>query len=381
MEEKFGVVVAIGIAIFGLVFVINNADGGFGGGIFDGEQDTERVFVDKSYGKIGESNSDDRVIEFGDFTVGEARGNIRAYRNERATVSDSLFGGENIVFRYNATQPRTGNVTFEVLGREGKGNVYVQVNGQRLFSEPMISTASPTVRVPEDVLEPGINRFEIGVDRNSFFGSTEYALEEVEARVNDRKFHDYEDNFQIYSYELEDYVESPLTFTITDSIKTSPLEITVNDQTVYSKDQVRSQEEVEITPRNADLTPGSNEITFSTDRPSEYNIENAQLTMRYIGNVQRQNIEFDFELNDDQQDLVGQDETAERISFEYQNLLPSPRPVSIGLNDFQTTINPENGQNTIDLDEGVIQGENSFSFRSNGTYRLDNLRVYTEGEE
>ncbi|MFQ3275122.1 MAG: hypothetical protein ACI9LV_000087 [Candidatus Nanohaloarchaea archaeon] len=378
MEEKFGVVVAIGIAVFGLVFVANSADGGF----LTGEsQDTESVFVDKSYGKLGESNPDDRVIEFGDFTVGEARGNIRAYRNEEASISDSLFGGENIVFRYNATQPRTGNVTFEVLGREGQGSVYVEVNGQRLFSEPLIATGSPRVEVPRSALKTGINRFEIGVERESFFGSTNYALEEVEARVNDRKFHDYEDNFQIYSYELEDYVESPLTFTITDSIKTSPLEITINDQTVYSKDQVRSQEEVEITPRNANLDPGSNQITFSTDRPSEYNIENAQMTMRYIGNVERQNIEFDFELNDDQLDLANQEDTSEYISFEYQNLLPSPRPVNIRLNDYSETMNPENGENTIELEEDVIQGENTFSFRSNGTYQLDNLRVYTEGEE
>lgn len=378
MEEKFGIVLAIGLAVFGLTFVANNADTGFLDG---GEQDTERVFVDKSYGKIGESNPDDRVIEFGDFTVGEARGNIRAYRNERASVSDSLFGGESIVFRYNATQPRTGNVTFEVLGREGQGNVYVDVNGQRYFSEALIATGSPEVEIPQSALKTGINRFEIGVERNSFFGSTEYALEEVETRINDRKFHDYEDNFQIYSYELEDYVESPLTFTITDSVKTSPLEISINDQTVYSKDQVRSQNEVEITPRNANLDPGSNEITFSTDRPSEYNIENAQMTMRYIGNVERQNIEFGFELNDDQLDLVNQEDTSEYISFEYQNLLPSPRPVNIRLNDYSETLNPENGENTIELEEGVIQEENSFSFRSNGTYQLDNLRVQTEGEE
>lgn len=378
MEEKFGIVVAIGLAVFGLAFVANSADGGF---LTDNDQETESVFIDKSYGKLGESNPDDRVIDFGDFTVGEARGNIRAYRNERASISDSLFGGENIVFRYNATQPRKGNVTFEVLGREGQGNVYVEVNGQRYFSEALIATGSPTVEVPQDALKPGINRFEIGVERSSFFGSTNYALEEVEARVNDRKFHDYEDNFQIYSYELEDYVESPLTFTITDSVKTSPLDITINDQTVYSKEQVRSQEEVEITPRNANLDPGSNEITFSTNQPSEYNIDNAQITMRYIGNVERQNIEFDFELNQDQLDLADQEDTSEYISFEYQNLLPSPRPVKISLNDYSETINPENGENMVELEEDVIQEENSFSFRSNGTYQLDNLRIQTEGGE
>lgn len=376
MEEKFGAVVAIGLAVFGLVFVANTADTGF----FDDNQETESVFVDKSYGQLGESNPDDRAVRFGDFTVGEARGNIRAYRDEEASVSDSLLGGEELVFRYNATQPRSGNITFEVLGREGKGDVYVKVNGEQLFSEPLIATGSPEIEVPQSALETGINRFEIGVKRDSFFGSTKYSLEEVEARINDRKFHDYQDTFQIYSYELEDYVESPLTFSISDSVKTSPLDISINDRTVYSKEQVRSEEEVEITPRNADLTPGSNEITFSTDRPSEYSIQNAQITMRYIGNVERQNVDFDFDLSNSQIDLVEGDDTSEYISFEYQNLLPSPRPVSIRLNDYQQSLNPENGENRIELEEDVLDNENSFSFKSNGTYQLNNLRIYSEGE-
>lgn len=376
MEEKFGAVVAIGLAVFGLAFVANIADTGS----FDSNQETESVLVDKSYGQLGESNSDDRAVRFGDFTVGEARGNIRAYRDEEASVSDSLLGGEKLVFRYNATQPRTGNITFEVLGREGKGNVYLEVNGEQLFSEPLIATGSPEIEVPQSALETGINRFEIGVKRDSFFGSTKYSLEEVEARINDRKFHDYQDTFQIYSYELEDYVESPLTFSISDSVKTSPLDISINDRTVYSKEQVRSEEEVEITPRNADLTPGSNEITFSTDRPSEYSIQNAQITMRYIGNVERQNVDFDFDLSNSQIDLVEGDDTSEYISFEYQNLLPSPRPVSIRLNDYQQNLNPENGENRIELEEDVLDNENSFSFKSNGTYQLNNLRIYSEGE-
>lgn len=376
MEEKFGAVVAIGLAVFGLAFVANIADTGS----LDSNQETESVFVDKSYGQLGESNPDDRAVRFGDFTVGEARGNIRAYRDEEASVSDSLLGGEKLVFRYNATQPRTGNITFEVLGREGKGNVYLDVNGEQLFSEPLIATGSPEIEVPQSALKTGINRFEIGVKRDSFFGSTDYSLEEVEARINDRKFHDYQDTFQIYSYELEDYVESPLTFSISDSVKTSPLDITINDRTIYSKEQVRSEEEVKITPRNADLTPGSNEITFSTDRPSEYSIENAQITMRYIGNVERQNIEFDFDLSNAQMDLVEGDDTTEYISFEYQNLLPSPRPVSISLNDYQQNLNPENGENRIELEEDILDNENSFSFKSNGTYQLNDLRIYSEGE-
>lgn len=378
MEETFGVVLVLGLAVFGSIFVLQSADSGF---LSTGGDEVDTVFVDKSYGTLGESNPDDRVIEFGDFTVGEARGDVRAYRNEKATISDSLMGGDSIVFRYNATQPKQGGITFEVLGREGKGEVYVNINGEEIYSEALIATGTPEITVPQEKLKNGINRFEIGVKRSSFFGSSTYTIEEIEARVNDRKFHDYEDTFQIYDYELQDYVESPLTFTIQDSVKTSPLTISINDNQVYSREQVRSQQEVEVTPREADLHTGANEITFSTDRPAEYSINNAQMTMRYVGNVERQDIVFDFNLSSSQLDYTGKEHSQEYVQFDYQNLMPSAREVSVGLNDFQTTLVPESGTNSIELPEGTLQDENSFELRSNGTYQINRLRVYSEGGE
>lgn len=376
MEEAFGTVLVLGLAIFGLVFVVQSADSGF----LDGDtEEVDTVFVDKSYGTLGESNPDDRVIDFGQFNVGEARGEVRAYRNEKDTISDSLLGGENIVFRYNATQPRQGDLTFEVLGRDGQGEVYLKVNGEKIYSEAMIATGTPEITIPQENLQNGINRFEIGVERSSFLGSSTYTLEEIEARVDDRKFHDYEDTFQIYDYELQDYVESPLTFTIQNSIKTSPLTITINDNEVYSEERVRSQQQVEVTPQNADLSTGANEISFSTERPAEYSIGNAQLTMRYLGNVERQNVVFDFNMSQSQLDNVDQEDNSAYISFDYQNLLPSAREVSIRVNDFRTTIIPDSGENRIEVPDETLQEENSFAFRTNGTYQLNRLRIYSEG--
>jgi hypothetical protein len=376
MEETFGIVLVLGLAIFGSIFVVQSADGGF----LSGDEEVDTVFVDKSYGTLGESNPDDRVIDFGDFTVGEARGEVRAYRNEKATISDSLLGGENIVFRYNATQPRQGDLAFEVLGRDGRGEVYVKANGEEIYSEALIATGTPEIVIPQENLQTGINRFEIGVKRSSFLGSSTYTLEEIETRVNDRKFHDYQDTFQIYDYELQDYVESPLTFSIEDSVMTSPLTVEVNGNELFSREQVRSQQEIEVTPQNADLRTGANEITFSTDRPAEYSINSAQLTMRYLGNVERQNVVFEFNMTDRQLNRVeGEDSTAV-VSFDYQNLMPSAREVNIRVNGFSRTLVPENGDNRVELPEETLDNENSFSFRNNGTYQLNRLRIYSEGD-
>lgn len=371
----FITVVVLGISIFGLFFIAGQAEGD----IFDfstEEPDQEIVFEQKSPGTVGQSNPDHRTIEFGDFTVGEARGSITAYSRTQQEISDRLFGGEQIWFNYNATQPEGGNVTFEVLGRDGKGQVYVDVNGERVFSEYLVSTGNPEIEIPKENINTGMNRFEIGVKRQSFLGSSKYVLEDIEVNINDRKFHDYTDSFQIYQYELEDYVESPLTFQVSNSVKTSPLEVYVNDQQVYSKAQVRAEESIQITPQNTDLHTGANTIRFETDsRPAQYTIENTQMTMRYVGNSQGENVLSNFGINQSGLDYAERDDTTEYITFNYQNLLPSPREIHIQLNEFTTTIKPTNGQNRINFSASELRESNHLAIQSRGTYQMNNLRV------
>jgi len=378
MQEKFGAVLAAGIAVFGLIFVLNQ-------GTLDLEAqqpavEKNQTIYETNVGKIGESQPDLRTIRIGSFTVGEARGDIQAYYNDRAVIKDSLLEDEKLRFNYNATSPKRGSLRFEVLGKRGDGSVYLKVNGDKVFQQPLISTGTPEIGIPRQKLSPGENTFELGVKRDGLLSSSEYTLEEIELEVNDRKFHDRTETFSIYGYELEDYIGSPLTFSITESIKTAPLRIKVNGQNVYSMAQQRvSGERVELTPSNADLRPGSNTITFETDRAAEYNIQNAFINMRYLGNVDRQDVSFSFDVEDRR--FSEQEDTREYISFDYQNLLPSPRPLRIELNDFNTTLTPRNGLNEVTIPEGTLEDENTIMLRSNGTYQINTLRVISERAE
>ncbi len=378
MNKEFAGVLAAGLAIFGLIFVANNVDGlDFG----VGEQPEEMVLMKESPGQVGDSNRDFRTIDFGDFTVGEARGEITAYERERVELSDSLFSGNSVWFQYNATQPRGGEVTFEVLGREGTGSVYVEVNGEKVYSEPLIASSTPEITIPDGSFRPGMNDVEIGVNRDEFFSSSTYAIEELDVVVNDRKFHDFQEDFQLYEYEMADYVESPLTFRITDSVKTSPLKIWVNDNQIYDREQVRVEETVKITPSNADLSPGSNSIKFGTEGEAMYELSNTGMTVRYVGTTEIQDIETDFSLNSSQLNYAEREDTAEYLVFDYQNLLPSPRPMEIVLNSDSRTLNPSNGRNRISIDEENLEGENELMIRSNGTYQMNSLRMVSREVE
>ncbi|MFB6199296.1 MAG: hypothetical protein ABEJ83_00330 [Candidatus Nanohaloarchaea archaeon] len=378
MEGKFLPILAVGLTIFGLIFIANSTDTD---GLFTGGSDTmSMTLYETSLGKVGQTNSDFRTIDLGSFTAGETRGMIEAYSKDRAEVTSGLFGGKTVKFRYNGTQPFEGNLTFEVLGRKGDGKVWVKVNGKKVFEKALISTATPTVTIPRQNLNPGMNTIRIGAS-SGLLSSVTYALEDIQAVINDRKFHNYEDSFVIYSYELQDYVKSPLSFTVTKAIKTKPLKISINGNKVFSDKLVRVQnKKVEVNPSNADLHPGANKIEFSTEGSAVYHIQDAELTMHYMANIDRKNFSTVFELNQTQLDYVKKDSTAEKLVFDYQNLLPSPRPVYIKFNSFNKTFIPENAVNRISLDEKHFKEENSLNIQSNGTYKISQISIKSQKE-
>lgn len=361
-----------GLTVFGLVIIADQASDN---GIFEPteEEPEETVYFTESFGTVGETAADHRTVELGDFTAGEGRGEVLGFQQERTTVNDRIFRGQSLNFEYNATQPRNGNITFEVLGRDTPGTVYVRVNGETVFNEHLIATSTPEVHIPEEHMRHGINRFEIGVNRDGFFSSSEYVLEDVELRVSDRKFHAHRDSFRIYGYEIEDHLSSDLNFRIGESIKEEPLQIHVNDEEVYSREQVRTEEEVEIDLEH--LRTGSNSIRFSTDRPARYVLEDVDITMRYIGPVNTRRISTDFQMDADQRDYAHRDETSEHMRFQYRSLLPTTRPLEIRLNDDVRTVTPSNGLNRYEIPEGTLQEHNSLEIRSNGTYIMENFEI------
>jgi hypothetical protein len=374
MEEPFVAVVVITLAVLGL-FVVLDLEG-FSIGDQTGEPE-RMVFVSESFGQIGSTGTDFRTLDLGSFSVGEGRGEVTAFEREGpVSVSQGLLSRKELAFSYNATQPRDGAVTFEVLGREGGGELYVDVNGQRVFERDLLSEGTPEITVPQQRLNPGTNIFVVGTTRGGLLGSSEYRLEEVRGTVNDRRFSDVERSFTLYGYELRDFQDADLSFEVARSERGAPLQISVNGNQVYSKRQLAvPQETVNLTPVNADLVPGANTVEFDTRRPSVYTLRDAEITVSYLGNVEQGSARTQFELAPSETDYADSEDTRETLQFNYQNLLPSPTPVTVELNNYTTSITPENGRNTIDIPEGEIKEQNTLEFRSRGTFQLQGVEV------
>ncbi len=371
MDEKFGVVLVAGLTVFGLIFIYDEATDGI-----TVEEEDEMVLYEKDFGTVGSEEHDHRTISLGDFNVGHGRGDVLAFERSRSSISDRLgpFRGQKLYFDYNATQPQDGKLEFEVLGREGSGAVYLKVNGEKVFDEHLVSTSNPEIEIDEEHLRHGVNEFELGVNRDGIFSGSEYVLEDVELRVSDRTFSDHRDNFRVYSFEIEDFVESELTFDIQEAVREEPLEITVNDDEIYNREQARTTgEEAEIPLES--LNAGSNTIEFSTSRPAEYHIENADITVRSVEAVQREEINEEFELSGEQLNFADRQDTQEIISFDYRSLLPTNRNLNITLNEETHSIEPETGFNQHNVSEDVLQEDNELEIKSNGAYVLEDFRI------
>ncbi len=372
MAERFGVVVAIGLTFFGLMMIAaQDLDFQIGS-----SQPDSMLLAAESFGEVGGATTDIRTVNFGTFNIGEGRGQIQAYQSDEERLTNSLFSGTTVTVLYNGTQPTESEVSFEVLGKEGSGALFVKANGQKVFENQLVTSATEEIQIDRSNLKTGINKIEMGVNKGGLLGSTEYLLEDLEVTVDDRKFNDHVDNFQMYQYELKDFREANLTFNIpTDSsVITSPLEIEVNDNTVFSRQSVRSEQQVSLSRSEADLRPGYNTIEFKTDADAKYTLENTQLTVRYLGTTQDTDRNVSVSINDTQENYINREDTQETLTFDYQ-FLSGDKNLEVSLGSYNTTLSPVNGQNRLDIPEGSFDDEANIRFEGSGSFSLNNIRL------
>jgi hypothetical protein len=374
MSQSFAAVVVVGLAIFGLAFIANEASLDFSR---DQPADSLEMYS-RNIGTIGSAESDLRTVSFGSFTVGECKGEVTAAREEQLTVSNRLLSSDTYSFEYSAVQPDAGKVSFEVLGKEGYGGVYVDVNGRRVFQEPLVQGGTPEIEIPASALKNGRNSIEIGTTKGGVFQSSRYVLEDFQTTVTDRKFNDQVDSFRIYDYELRNFVAGNLSFRIGESVMTSPLNIDVNGEQVYSLSRVRGAETVEINPQNANLGVGFNTVRFGTEGDASYTVQDAQLAVRYVGRTTRAEYADSFTLDRNELSYVQRNDTREQVSFSYETLVGSPGQINVTINGESKVFTPRIGQNSYRVDASVFEEENNVLVSGEGAFRINSISASSE---
>jgi len=375
MEQAFVVVMVAGLTVFGLVFVSME-------GFSTTESGDQMVLFNKTVGTVGDITEDLRTVELGTFTVGEGRGEVQAFRSDEETISHGRMFSDPLTFQYEASQPRNGTLNFRVIGREGDGSVYVNVNGNRIFEEPMVSDFSGTgteIDIGQSSLNAEVNNFEIGTTKGGLLSSTEYLLEDVELEIDDRKYHERRETFSMYTHEFENFRGAEVGFRIPAdaSAPAEPLEIRVNDNTVNEQARAQGEYTVDLTEQNSDLRPGQNEIHFLTSGQAFYDIKNAYIEVGYAVTSDPESQTEEIQLSESELDYVNNDNTDEALNFKYVNL-NNPNNLQIDLNNESYSLNPQNGRNTQEINEGVLGEDNILTLSSQGSFRIENLELVSE---
>lgn len=375
MEQAFAVVLVAGLTVFGLAFVGME-------GFTTEEPQNEMVIFDKSIGTVGDVTEDLRTTEIGTFTVGEGRGDVQAFRIDEEKISNGRIFNSPLTFQYEASQPKNGTLDFRVIGRDGSGSVYFEVNGNRIFEEPMVSDFSgsgTTIEVGQQVLDSGVNNFELGTTKGGILSSTEYLLEDIELEVNDRNYHERRENFDMYTHEFQNFRGATLNFRIPadSSVPQEPLEIRVNDNTVSEQTRAQGEYSVELTEENSELRPGQNEIHFLTSGQAFYDVENAYIEVGYAVTSDPESRTETIELSESEIEFVNDKNTEETLEFDYVNL-NNPNDLQIDLNNETYDLTPQNGQNTKEINEEVLEEENILTLSSQGSFRIENLQLVSK---
>jgi hypothetical protein len=372
----------VALAILGAGALFTSVDLGDNLGAADSsglKQETTLLLA--SPGEIGDTRSNTRVSRIGSFSVGQTRGEVQAVNENQVTLSDTVLGGESADYTYDASEPRGGIISFNVEGRQGVGKVTVSVNGKDLWSKALVQGGSPEIQIPEAALGPGKNTVKFQAESPGILDATEYRIEDLSVNIKDRKLHSREENFKLYGFELRNYIEGELTFTITESVPSTPLDISVNGNEIYSFSQIPVTESVNITPADSGITPGSNTITFSTSRPSEYQIQNAQIAVRYLSASSKAERSFDFTATKSQQEFADKDSTKETVEFDYLPLTGQTPPLELSVNNLSKTVEPETGSNTVELPETSYDASNTLTVTSQSPFKTTNLRLKSSEQQ
>jgi hypothetical protein len=375
MSNSFVAVVAVGLTVFGLAFIATEADIGLGE-----DQPDERIFFDKDIGQVGNIESDVRNVNLGSFTVGEGRGNIQVYRRDSVEISQGRIFSDPIKFSYNASVPENGSVSFRVLGREGNGDIYIKVNGETVFSEPMTSDFTGTgseFEIGAEHIDRGVNKFKIGAKRGSWLSPTSYDLENIEVEVNDRDFHERIETFRIFENEFENLNDVELSFRIpsqTSQVE-SPLEIRVNNNTIREDTLVGNEYTEELTTENSGLNPGRNKIHFLTFGQGFYQIDNAIVDIHYSVTTNQASRSERIELSAADIGFINRENTFTELRYDYTNI-NDPNRVNITLNDRSYDLRPQNGENQLEIEEDVLkEGDNILTLSGPSSFEIENLRL------
>lgn len=375
--EEFVYVLLAGVAIFliaGLLVGIPPLGG-------QEEIKTQTLF-EEDFGSIGKVNTTFRRIRMNDFSVGVTRSNRTVEEVEEVEIKNGFFGENSRTIKFDAENPKSAYLSFEVYDTNLYGDLKVIVNGEEDVSSKMMTGITPNLKLEN--VKKGKNTVKIKAEGPGlrFWAPNLYILKDLELKVNDYGHHSFSKVFNVFEYELRGFSHGEFKFFVDEARRNSNLDLKVNGRKIYSQKPLRRPlpYRVRFQANNTDLNLGENTFKFSTGENSEYHIDNPRLNLFYFGNPERTTIQREFRVFKPVCEDLGKEDVRGVITFESKVYIPNKLEVYLENKTF--SFYPESGKNKLFFDqEDIKEDENEIRLETEGSFEIKNFKIETRENE
>ncbi|MCK5477153.1 MAG: hypothetical protein KAI55_04495, partial [Candidatus Aenigmarchaeota archaeon] len=345
--DLFSKTIMGGIIIY-FAFVImfslsDGSDGGDGFGFFDSLFGSKKtVFLSKDVGTFGTVKSARRIFNLGgesgvNISSGKKQDEIIKEIGEDMEITAMLFSkqGQTIYFERPANFENIF-VGFNVDGKySSMGDLIVKIGNNTIYRSKDKGLVCFTI--PEESLNStGSYNITIIADKSeNVFGKTHYI-------ISDLKIIAQKDVFEVFfpipleDYEIDGWNEGIIDFIVEEAVRSSPLEIIINNNVVYSQKPL-PMEKYEMTFSNleAKMMPKENIVVFSTKSDSNYILSNVHISVKYYDTDTVTNKKYSFYLSEKDINLMKKNNV--KLNFTIDEITMR-RPIKIRINEFETQI-------------------------------------------
>jgi hypothetical protein len=223
-----------------------------------------------------------RAIYIGDFTVSYAQGTetvktendieVKKSMSEdkKTTISASIGRDINLVTE--------GSLILDVFYTNGEGNLVIRFNNEVVYDDKP-ALGEIIIPLSKNSIKP-YNVIEISTSKSDwkFWTTSVYNIEKLEFKIN--YFGDIEkkETFEVYSDELTYFKEGLVSFTVVNYEGTGHLKVDINGYLLYDGAR-RGPFELNFNFADVGLVKGMNTISFTTEKETSYEIENAKIVI------------------------------------------------------------------------------------------------------
>jgi len=231
-----------------------------------------------------------RSIRLGDFSVSYAVGSKTINEQNNKNIEKSMLKDTrhkfSVVIDEDMDIVTGGYLILDILDTNSMGNLVVKINNNIVHDEK-VSSGQTKIEINENnLLSYNIIELSSTGPGWQFWASSYYYIERIQFGINYYGDLQKQDTFTVYDDELRNFKSGSVNFYVTNSEGTGNLMIDINGHNVYNG-QPTGEISQPFSIFDVGLFRGQNTVSFSAERGSSYEIDDAEIVITRVETGQK----------------------------------------------------------------------------------------------